>query len=205
MSFLKQDSNQRSNNLTTSSSKKLAALPASYSESQCQVILEPVSKPVSTAKYVRENHQQQLAVAKKLKGEAPELFKSQSVIVKEQDGERMYKQKLQFDSKISVESLIECLENENLVLRCSFKRPGFNSQNCSYQITAESLRQLVQSEANEHNLKQMKYYVGGDEANKELSGYVIFALKPSGTNEHIAYSVDYHALTHVDDKLFSEH
>lgn len=205
MSFLKKESSATTSNLTSSSSSKTAALPASYVESQCQVIVEPVSRPVATDKYVRDQHQQQLAVVKKLKEEAGELFKNKSVIMKQENGERMYKQKLQFSSKVSLESLVEALEKENLCLRASFKRPGFNSQNSSFMLSSEHLRELINSEANEHNLKQRKFHVANDEANAEHAGYVIFSIKSEPNGEHVCYSADYHALTQTDDKLFSEH
>ena len=204
MSFLRKESTQTTTNLTSSSSKA-AALPASYVESQCQVIIEPVSRPVATDKYVRENHQQQLAVVKKLKEEGADLFKNQAVIMKEEGGERMYKQKLQFSSKVSVESLAEALEKENLCLRCSFKRPGFNSQNSSFMLSAEHLRELISSSPNEHNLKQRTFHVANDESNAHQAGYVIFSVKPEAQGEHVCYSADYHALCETDDRLFSEH
>ena len=43
-----------------------------------------------------------------------------------------------------------------------------------------------------------------DEANAAQSGYALFAVQPS-KQEHVPYSLDYHALAKVDDKLFSEH
>ena len=205
MSFLKKETPSTTNNNLTSSSSKAAALPPSYVESQCQVIIEPVSRPVATDKYVRESHQKQLNVVKQLKEEAAGLFKNQQVIMKEENKERKYKQKHQFSSKVSVESLADALASENLCLRCSFKRPGFNSQNSSFMISAENLREMIQSEANEHNLKQRKFHVANDEDNAEHAGYVIFSIKNEPQGEHVCYSADYHALSETDDKLFSEH
>ena len=204
MSFLKKETTSTTNNLTSSKSKA-AALPASYVESQCQVIIEPVSRPVATDKYVRESHQQQLTVVKKLKEEGADLFKNQQVIMKEENDERMYKQKHQFSSKVSVESLADALASENLCLRCSFKRPGFNSQNSSFMISAEHLREMILSESNEHSLKQRKFHVANDENNSQHAGYVIFSIKSEPQGEHVCYSADYHALSETDDKLFSEH
>ena len=204
MSFLKKETTSTTNNLTSSKSKA-AALPASYVDSQCQVIIEPVSRPVATDKYVRESHQQQLAVVKKLKEEGADLFKNQQVIMKEENDERMYKQKHQFSSKVSVESLADALASENLCLRCSFKRPGFNSQNSSFMISAEHLREMILSESNEHSLKQRKFHVANDESNAQHAGYVIFSIKSEPQGEHVCYSADYHALSETDDKLFSEH
>tara|TARA_B110000003_G_scaffold146596_1_gene147578 strand:+ start:8346 stop:8954 length:609 start_codon:yes stop_codon:yes gene_type:complete len=202
MSFLRKEA-------TSSSAMKLSsgdskALPSAYSNSECKVVLEPVVKPVGTKLYERKEHKNQIEVINQLKREAPELFQHKLVISKETDGERLYKQKQQFSSKISIESLADVLSENNLCLRASFARPGFNSQNSSFMITAEHLQQMLQLEENEHGLKQQKFFVGNNEETAGQSGYVIFSLQPEKT-DHVAYSVDYHALVSVDDKLFSEH
>ena len=205
MSFLRKESQSSSaNNLTSSSAPSAAKLPSNYSESECKVILEPVVKPVGTNHYVRSDHKMQLEVIQKLKAEAPELFQHKNVITKEQGNERLYKQKQQFSSKISMESLAEVLEDNNLCLRASFARKGFNSQNSSFMITADNIRELVASESKEHGLKQQKFYVAGDSSNSDKHGYVIFSVQRE-RNDHVAYSLDYHALIEADNKLFSEH
>ncbi len=201
MSFLRKETNQSS---ALSSASAASKLPSSYSESECKVILEPVVKPVGTASYERGEHKNQMAVVAKLKAEAPGLFQHKNVISKEHEGERLYKQKQQFSSKISMESLAQVLQDNNLCLRASFARPGFNSQNSSFMITSENIQEMLLAEETEHGLKQRKFFVAGDESSAEQSGYMIFSLQPE-KNDHVAYSVDYHAIVSVDDKLFSEH
>lgn len=203
MSFLRQEpkASTTSNLLSAGTTKPSSS---SYQDSECQVVLEPVAKPIGTNLYSREEHRRQSQIIETLKAEAPSLFQHQSVICKEQDEERMYKQKQQFKSKISMESLAEVLQKENLCLRASFARPGFNSHNSSFMITAENLNEITNMEANEHNLKQKKFYVAGDEASAEQSGYVILSLQ-TAKDGHTAYSLDYHALIKSDDRLFSEH
>ena len=203
MSFLRKETSSTTSDLSSRSSES-AKLPSSYSDSQCKVILEPVVKPIGTNLYDRSEHKSQMEVIEKLKSEAPELFQHKVVISKEHEGERLYKQKQQFSRKISMESLAEVMEQNSLCLRASFARPGFNSQNSSFMITAENLREMLLSEETEHGLKQRKFFVAGDEATKEQNGYVIFSMQPE-RNDHVAYSVDYHALVSVDDKLFSEY
>ena len=204
MSFLRKETDTTPNNLSSASAPSAAKLPSNYSESECKVILEPVVQPVGTNHYVRSDHKSQLQVIEKLKAEAPELFQHKNVISKEEGGERLYKQKQQFSSKISMESFAEVLEENKLCLRASFARKGFNSQNSSFMITADNIRELIMSEANEHGLKQNKFFVAGEEANAEKHGYVIFSVQPE-RNDHVAYSLDYHALIEADNKLFSEH
>ena len=204
MSFLRQESTAASTSNLLASQPKKVSNASSYKDSECQVVLEPVAKPIGTNLYSREQHRRQSEIIEKLKAEAPTLFQHQNVICKEENEERMYKQKQQFKSKISMESLAEVMEKENLCLRASFARPGFNSHNSSFMITASHLNEITNLESNEHNLKQKKFYVAGDEASAEQSGYVIFALQPA-KDGHVAYSLDYHALIEADDKLFSEH
>ena len=205
MSFLRQESSAApsTSNLLAPKAKEVSNAK-SYKDSECQVVLEPVAKPIGSNLYSREQHRRQNEIIEKLKAEAPSLFQHQNVICKEENNERMYKQKQQFKSKISMESLAEVMEKENLCLRASFARPGFNSHNSSFMITPAHLNELTNVEPNEHNLKQKRFYVAGDEASAERAGYVIFALQPA-KDGHLAYSLDYHALIEADDKLFSEH
>ena len=59
--------------------------------------------------------------------------------------ERQYKQRQQFDSKVSVESLCDVLEKNGLVLKCTFVRPGFSASNTCL-ASPEHLREAMKSE-----------------------------------------------------------
>merc|ERR1719199_1464957 len=118
MSFLRKETNQSS---ALSSASAASKLPSSYSESECKVILEPVVKPVGTASYERGEHKNQMAVVAKLKAEAPGLFQHKNVISKEHEGERLYKQKQQFSSKISMESLAQVLQKQQFSSKISME------------------------------------------------------------------------------------
>ena len=208
MSFLKKESDSPSaSNLLSRVQTKVGATPEpAYKDSDCQVLLEAVATPIGTNKYERDGHKRQLNTITALKEEAPTLLSSSNaVIVKEEQGTRMYKQKTQFQSKVSIESLMEVLEKENLVLRASFSRPGFNSQNTSFMISHTNLKNSLTAESNEHGLKTVKLHVAGEEDNSKQFGYMNFIVQPDKSGEHVAYSLDYHLPAAADDKLFSEH
>ena len=209
MSFLKKETSApASSSLLSRVQSKVGATPEpAYKDSECQVLLEAVATPIGTNMYERTQHKRQLDTISALKEEAPALLSaSNAVIVKEEQGTRMYKQKKQFESKVSIESLIDVLEKEHLCLRASFSRPGFNSSNTSFMISHTNLKNLLTSEANEHSLKTVKLHVAGDEGNAEQFGYMNFIVQPDkSSGEHVAYSLDYHLPAAADDKLFSEH
>jgi len=208
MSFLKKETVQRQTMDLSKSNVKTPteSMPNGYKDSECQVVLEPVAKPVASHTYQHETHTNQKAIASKLKAEAPNLFSRQPTIMKLDRDERQFKQRQQFQSHVTLESLINVLENEDLVLRASFVRPGFNSRNTCMMCSADKLRKVLDVEANEHGLKRMNLHVAGDESTANEQGYMIFTARADeNSGEHVIYSVDYHIHEKSDKKLISEH
>ena len=139
MSFLKQDK-QISNNLSSKPelTRSSSTTPLGYENTNCYVHIRPVVKPVATSEYIHEEHQAQKNIISALTEEGADLFEQKQVIKKQFGEERQYKQREQFQSNVSVESLIDALENNNLVLRCTFVREGFNSHNTCMMCTADA-------------------------------------------------------------------
>ena len=151
MSFLKSNYGNEPNNLTqTTNTRSASGIPNGYETTNCYVNLRPVVKPISTAEYIHNEHCEQKNVIKALVDEGADIFAQKSVIKKQFGQERQYKQRDQFQSKVSVESLIDALENNNLVLRCTFVREGFNSHNTCMMCTADDLKLALTKDATEH-------------------------------------------------------
>ena len=208
MSFLKQDS-ELTNNLSTEpqASRASASVPLGYENTNCYVHIRPVVRPVPTSEYIHEEHQTQKNIISALTKEGTDVFEQKQVIKKHFGQERQYKQREQFQSNVSVESLIDALENNDLVLRCTFVREGFNSHNTCMMCTADDLKNALEKEPSEHALKTIKIELNNDD--NELcpkTGTMLMTVQADQkSGQHTMYSLDYSIISRHDDKLFSEY
>tara|TARA_A100001015_G_scaffold22100_1_gene25074 strand:- start:545 stop:1174 length:630 start_codon:yes stop_codon:yes gene_type:complete len=209
MSFLKQDNNYSHEPLTTGNAKSRSSanMPHGYDTTNCFVHIRPVVKPIATSEYIHEEHQNQKNIIASLVNEGTDIFQQKQVIKKQFGQERQYKQREQFKSNVSVESLIDALENNNLVLRCTFIREGFNSHNTCMMCTTDDLKEALNKEPTEHALKTIKIELNHDD--NELcskTGTMLMTVQADQkTGQHTLYSLDYSIINQHDDKLFSEY
>ena len=203
MSYLRETTTTNNLSKTETSS---AAYPLGYTESETMVQLEPSPRPISTHMFDHNAHLEQKEICNQLKNEDPELFSSRSVIVKGVSNERQYKQRQQFSSRSSVESLCDIMDKHNTVLKCNFIRPGFNASNTCLMCTSEMLRNAMKEEADNFHLKKLKIQLSTDDALSPENGAMYLSLSQNPTSgKHTFYSLDYHVSESKDAKLFSQH
>ncbi|MAD25919.1 MAG: hypothetical protein CMO44_17290 [Verrucomicrobiales bacterium] len=201
MSFLKYENSEKANNLTTETVTKVKG----YENSDSTVRLEPVAKPCDTLSFNHNQNLEQKDVCRKLRDEQPLLFQDSSVIMKKVANENQYKQMKQFSSKATVESLIDVMEKNNLVLRCNFIRPGFNARNSCQMCTVGDLKSMLQNPENEFKIKSVKLNLNKGEMSPKHGTMFLSAVLDRGTGKHLLYSLDYHIHEDHDQKLYSIH
>lgn len=202
MSFLKYESETKVNNLET----KPAAKVSGYDSSDSTLRLEPVSKPVDTLSFDHNANLAQKEVCQKLKAEQPDLFSENVVIVKKLGNENQYKQMKQFSSGATVESLIDVMKQNNLVLRCNFIRPGFNARNSCLMCTTDDLKAMLDSPQNEFKIKSVKLnLVNDDELSPKHGSMFLSAVQDRASGLHKLYSLDYHIHDDKDKVLYCIH
>lgn len=202
MSFLKYDNENTSNNLDL---KKDPLTVAGYENSESTICLEPVARPVDTVSFDLNKNLEQKEVCEKLKKEQPQLFQESAVIVKQIGNEKQYKQMQQFSSKATVESLIQVMEQSNLVLRCNFIRPGFNARNSCLMCTVDDLKSMLKNPENNFNLKTVKLNVANDDSFSPKHGSMFLSAVKDRSGQHLLYSLDYHIHEDRDNVLYSIH
>lgn len=202
MSFLKSD-NQTTNNLQTTTAKVQLNLPQGYQASESLVQLLPAPKPTSTSKYDHNAHTQQKSVCSVLVDQENNLFSSKDTILKSVMNERQYKQRQQFESPSSVESLCEVLKENDLVLKCSFVRPGFSASNTCLMCSPQMLEEAMKAEGDEFNLKKVKLTLESDNNLTPQNGVMFLSIIQNQSGNHMIYSLDYHVAEEHDNKLFA--
>ena len=99
-----------------------------------------------------------------------------------------YKQRQQFSSPSSVESLCNLLEKHNLVLKCNFIRPGFSASNSVLMCTPEDLRKALQQEADDFNLKKIKLNLQSDSNLSPENGTMFLSfIKSQKSGKHMSF------------------
>lgn len=203
MSFLKSEATQQVNRIQASATPQ--GNPVGYESSETLVQLRPVPTPTSTQSFDHNKHSAQREICEQLVAEEPQLFEGQNTIVRQVTNEKQYKQRQQFSSKVSVESMCEAMDKHNVVLKCSFVRPGFCASNTCLMCKSEDLKQAMLSEKDEFNLKKVKLSLASDSELSPQNGTMFLSLvQKADTGKHMFYSLDYHIAEQHDKKLFSQ-
>lgn len=200
MSFLKQERSEKVNNIPLQNNKK--DYPTGYSDSETMVQLTAVPKPTSTQKYDHNAHTSQRELCTQLTESEPCLFEEKNTIVKTIAKENQYKQRQQYTSRSSVESLCKVLEDNKLVLKASFIRPGFSASNTCLMCTPAQLREALESEADNYNLKKLRINLESDSNLNPENGTMYLSLMQQNSGNHVIYSLDYHVADKHDNRLF---
>ena len=205
MSFLKQNINAAPKNLNVVDSKQPAGLPVGFEAVETMVHLTPAPRPTSTQDYSHNAHTEQKEICQRLSDEDSQLFSPRDTILKVVSNERQYKQRQQFSSKSSVESLCDLLEKNSLVLKCNFVRPGFSASNTCLMCTPEQLREGLKSEGDDFNLKKVRLNLESDSSFSPENGTMYLSMIQNlKTGNHMLYSLDYHVAERHDKNLFCE-
>ncbi len=202
MSFLRENFTESQNKIQVTSPTK--SMPSGYEAVDTMVHLTPSPRPMSTATYDHNAHTEQKDICTRLQEEEPSLFSQRDTIRKLVANERQYKQRQQFDSKASVESLCDVLEKNNLVIKCNFIRPGFSASNTCLMATPEHFREAMKSEGDDFNLKKVRLSLESDSALSPENGAMYVSLIQKANGNHMLYSLDYHVAEQHDKKLFCE-
>ena len=200
MSFLKQEKQENVNDIPLQSGKQ--DYPTAYSASETMVQLTPVPKPTSTQLYDHNAHSEQKELCDRLIQSEPTLFETRSTIVKTIAKENQYKQRQQYSSRSSVESLCDMLEENKLVLKASFVRPGFSASNTCLMCTPAQLREALDTQADNYNLKKLRINLESDSNLNPENGTMYLSLMQQPSGKHVIYSLDYHVAEKHDNRLF---
>lgn len=201
MSFLKSEITENVNALATTTS---ANLPQNYEAAETLVHVTPVPLPTTTQTFDHNLHTSQKDICDQLAKEEPALFDAQNTIVRMVSNEKQYKQRQQFSSKASVESLCKVMDENKIVLKCNFIRPGFCASNTCLMCKSDDLKQAMASEADEFSLKKAKLSLSSDSELSPENGTMYLSLLQKKNGNHVLYSLDYHIQERHDKKLFSQ-
>ena len=178
-----------------------AALPTNFSNTSCKIQLALYAVPVGASEKKAQDSAQE-ATIQKIHDEEPALFEEQDCIMRTVAKERQYKQATPFKTNVSLESLADLMNDNQLCIRMSFLRPGFNSSNNVFMINSAKLQELFDSDADENGIKRVK--IGFDEVISSERGFAVLAVqqKPP-SNQHVAYACDFTMAETNDQQMHS--
>ena len=185
------------------STPKAAALPLNYTVSDCAVKLEVVPIPQGHSAVDESKLIEQQNMILQLEKEEPALFSEKECIVKTVGKERQYKQAAEFKSSVTLESLQEIMEENDLCLKVKFVRPGFNSSNNVYMVSANKLENLFEENADTNLLKKTHLSIG--DVNNQVGFATLTVREKMPSRQHVAYSVDFTMDERSDERMRCEY
>lgn len=110
-----------------------------------------------------------------------------------EDGICLYQTIETYGKAMSVESMNEVMESNDLTLRVTFRRPGYNSSSTAFELSPQMLSQLIQEEVDTHGTKMMELRVKAEaHVENPRNGSMFVSIEPKR---------GLHYFTNVDFKI----
>ena len=161
------------------------------------IILETTVRPVSANDYDKERVHTQAVALNSLRQSGKDLFEMNETRKVQSAGTTLYQTTETYGTSMSIEKIIDCMQQADLTLRVNFKRPGVHSNTTCMELSTETLQKLIHTapDVNGHRIAELrvKAELG---ANVPRHGAMYVAITEKGTQ---------HYLSHIDYKIMSSY
>lgn len=165
------------------------------------IIMEVTVKPVGNAKSVDVQHQ--ASALREIRSTGKDLFEMNETRKVQSSGTTMYQTTETYGTAVSVEKIIEQLDNAGLTLRVNFNRPGLHSNTTCMELNSSTLARLIQTTADANGNKIAELRVKAEQATGVPShGAMYVAVSNRGT-QHFFSHIDY-KITASYDAMYHE-
>ena len=174
--------------------KASTAVGASNEEERSSVIFNFVPRPGSSldADQTRERAE----VIESLQKRVRDLNDPNHMSKVVQDGVCLYQTNETYGKAMSVEAISQVMQENDLTLRVTFKRPGSYSSSTAFELNPQMLDLLVKEEIDSHGVKMMELRVKAEaKADNPINGAMFISIEPKRS---------LHYFTNVDFKIDQE-
>ena len=171
--------------------KNYAAATAAPSENtdNSSVLFSFVPTPGSDA-----NHSQaveRVDIIDSLHKRVRDLSEPNSMTKTVQDCTCLYQTRETYGKAMSVEGITEAMNENDLTLRVTFKRPGYRSSSSVFELSPKMLEQLLKEDVDAHGTKMMELRVKAEAlAENPRNGSMFISIEPK-RGLHYFTNVDY--------------
>lgn len=161
------------------------------------IVIEATVAPLKSRIYDKDKVEKQAEALSTLRSSGKDIFTLNETRKVQSAGTILYQTTETYGTPISVEKIIEKLQQHNLTLRVNFHRPGVHSNTTCMNLSADTLTRLLHTEEDAHNNKIAELRVKAEEQETvPAHGSMYVAVSKKGTQ---------HYLSHVDYKIMASY
>lgn len=159
------------------------------------IILEATCKAIGQNDYDKTRVEQQQASLSVLRKDGKDIFEMNETRKVQSAGTLLYQTTETYGTSLSVEKIIETLDNADLTLRVNFHRPGVHSNTTCMGLSSKTLKSLIASSPDAHGNKIAQLRVKEEQTAKvPKHGQLFVAITAKGAQ---------HYLSHIDYKIMA--
>lgn len=163
------------------------------------IILESTVRPVGANEYNKERVNVQAATLSSMRKDGKDLFEMNETRKVQSAGTTLYQTTETYGTSMSIEKIIDTMNQADLTLRVNFKRPGVRSTTTCMELSAKTLQKLIQTEpdANGHRVAELrvKAELG---ARVPRHGSMFVSITEKGTQHYLSH-IDYKVMSSYDE------
>ena len=161
------------------------------------IVIEATVAPVKSRVYDKERVQKQAEALSTLRVKGKDIFTLNETRKVQSAGTILYQTTETYGTPMSVEKIIEQLQQYDLTLRVNFNRPGVHSNTTCMQLSANTLSRLLgaDEDANHNKIAELRVKAEEEET-VPAHGSMYVAVTKKGTQ---------HYLSHVDYKIMASY
>jgi len=112
-------------------------------------------------------------------------------------GSRLYQSQETYGTGMSVEQMVQTMENEGLTMRVNFRRPGIHSSTTCMELNAEHLQRLMAETVDSKNHKTLELRVKAEaKVAVPRHGAMFITVEKNGP---------VHTISHIDYKIMQSY
>lgn len=159
--------------------------------------IDVVPIPIGSSKqYSVEKREQQSKSIREIMDKGKDLFQSNTTVVSNNMGKRLYQTADLYGQTLAVEDLIPMLTNNDLTLRLNALRGGTDSHSSCMELTTGKLADALDEFADDKNEKTVEVSI----KSQENLGKIYMGLKLKG-DKHFIQKLDYEVASELDKTL----
>ena len=167
------------------------------------ILLQCVPRPRSTDEYDPKLVMQQSEVLKKMREDGKDLFVTNETRCVTKAGTKLYQTNETYGSALSIEQMVDTMEQNQLTLRVNFKRHGMYSNHTCMELSSSTLSALMRDTPDDNGQKTVELRIKPEQHVDNPSHGAMFVSIVQKGDKHFLSHVDYQIKSSYDEMYHS--
>lgn len=161
------------------------------------ILTEAVPVPVGTNEYDPVKVRKQGIALVNFRKQAKDVFEANECRCVTNAGSNLYQTQETYGTGMSVEQMVQTMEEEGLTMRVNFRRPGIHSATTCMELSAEHLTKLMEETADSKNQKTLELRIKAEsQVAVPKHGAMFVTVVQDGA---------VHTMSHIDYKIMASY